>query len=278
MSDESTARASITLRPTHGTATPHTFPSIIPIDKRDCESFWVRALLSKLDDFNESEFIIQIPSDDSHGKHDIVIHSENDETIGIQVTELTYELERERNSHRNNFVNSVLKSIHSASIVSTAKIAITCHIPCTSSRQFHLPPMKKLIETIQIGINQASPSCSMVVEESTLHFTQVDIGNFHMPFTGNIGFDCSIDQLPRTLQMYLDAATCIRDKKTNSISKWLLIWSKSFWRDRHWVENETIQHMSNIFNNSNFEKVFFIESMDGPGFFQANLHNHFIKA
>ena len=55
-------------------------------------------------------------------------------------------------------------------------------------------------------------------------------------------------------------------------------WSANFWRDKHWLGNEVLQHMRASFNSSPFQRVYFVETMDGQGMFEANLTINEIKA
>jgi hypothetical protein len=116
------------------------------------------------------------------------------------------------------------------------------------------------------------------VEQTKVLFEWVDEGEFYVPSVAGIGVACNLDALPRTLEMFCDAITCLRDKKANSNSPWLLVWSTSFFRDKHWLGIETLEHMAKAFSASSFERVFFCESMDGPGYFEANFVAHAIKA
>lgn len=87
----SSNRARITLTPTHGTAEVVMVPTALPKRKAEQEVFWVSALIEKLGLVGDVRDVLTNP-DDSHGGHDVVIHLREGGIIGVQVTELTYEL------------------------------------------------------------------------------------------------------------------------------------------------------------------------------------------
>lgn len=83
--------------------------------------------------------------------------------------------------------------------------------------------------------------------------------------------------IPRDIPNYNKCIDIIADKKEKSHSEWLVIFSLNFWRDRHWLGEEVLSHMVDTFKDSLFSKVYFIESMDGEGFFQTNFKVFKIK-
>jgi len=108
MTDEAPRWASISGRITHGTATPVVIASVIPDDKRAKEVFWATALVTRLPDLQLLNPSVVSCQDDSNGNHDVIVNLADGKSIGIQVTELTSELERARRAQNERFVSEVL--------------------------------------------------------------------------------------------------------------------------------------------------------------------------
>lgn len=269
---------SVRLRPTHGTATPAICPSVLPKDKRACEVFWASALLSRLTELQPFNPKVTSCEDDSHGNHDVIAGLNDGGSIGIQVTELTYELERARSSQRDRFIGDVLRCFESRALSSTRQLLVQIFVPFSPGVRFSVPPPNVLADATTSFINESPEQKTVKLGSARVFFQWVDTGAFYVPSVAGIGIDCDIDALPRSVNMYRDAVSCLRDKKAASSSPWLLVWSTSFWRDKHWLEEEVLRHMRNSFENSPFDRVFFMETMDGPGYFEANLAIHAIKA
>lgn len=102
-------------------------------------------------------------------------------------------------------------------------------------------------------------------------------GDFCIPNYNNIGVYVNYDKLPRTLEMYTTAVDYLIKKKSNSKSPWLVIWSTSFWLDKHWLMDELIEYLINSFKGTQFSSVYFVESQDGDGWFQTNIGIYHIK-
>ncbi len=110
-----------------------------------------------------------------------------------------------------------------------------------------------------------------------ISISAINNADFCVPHTNNIGVNISFDELPRTFKMYCEAIDCIISKKCKSLSPVLVIWSTSLGRDKHWVMNDLVSYMIKQFENTNFSDVYLIESVDGDGWFQANLCISIIK-
>lgn len=107
-----------------GTGMPVNIPSIIPNDKREKEVFWVKELICRLPTFSNSKFQINSNLDDSLGNHDVLIEIEKEENIGVQVTELTSELQKKRSNLSTHHLNKIIDELRQANISAQEKIAI----------------------------------------------------------------------------------------------------------------------------------------------------------
>lgn len=270
--------ASITARPTHGTATPVMLPSVVPTDKRNCEVFWVSVLLPTLSEVQALTPALESCADDSHGNHDVIVKLSDGESVGVQVTELTYELERARKAQTGRFLSNVRKCFHERKLSSSNKLLVKCFLPFTSRKKFKVPNPTDIADATIAFINGSNEGDSVDVPPARVMFQWIEEREFYMPTEGNIGIDCDLDALPRTLEMYSEAVSSLCEKKSESKSPWLLIWSTTFWRDKHWLGDEVLQHMRASFKSSPFTRVFFVESLDGQGMFEANLTVNEIKA
>jgi hypothetical protein len=278
MTDTTPRWASVSARITHGTATQVEIPSVIPEAKQAKEVFWASALVSRLPELQASSPSVVTCLDDSHGNHDVIVNLDSGELIGIQVTELTYELARARQAQTEKFVAEALAYFTKRGLSSARRLLVNCFVPFVAGSRYVIPKVELLADATEMFIREANEKQIVTVEQSKVLFEWVDKGEIYVPSVAGIGLACNLDALPRTLEMYCDAITCLRDKKANSNSPWLLVWSNSFFRDKHWLGNETLEHMKKVFSTSSFKRVFFIESMDGPGYFEANLVVHAIKA
>lgn len=278
MTDTSTRWASISARFTHGTATQVAIPSVIPDKKQDKEVFWATVLVSRLPELQALNPSIASCPDDSHGNHDVIVSFCEGEPIGIQVTELTYELERARQAQTEKFVAETLASFKKRGLSSARRLLVHCFVPFVAGNRYVVPKVELLADATETFIRVSHESQALNDEQTKVRFEWVDDGELYAPSNAGIGVACNLDVLPRTLEMYCDAIAYLHEKKANSNSPWLLVWSKSFFRDKHWLGDKTLEHMKQVFLSSSFERVYFIESMDGLGFFEANLVIHTIKA
>lgn len=278
MTDELRSWASISGHITHGTATAMVLPSVIPDDRREKEVFWVSTLVACLPELQSLNPSVVSCQDDSNGNHDVIVNPADGKAIGIQVTELTYELERARRAQNERFVSEVLACFRKRGISSERRLLVSCAVPFVAGRRYIVPRPEALADACVAFLQGATEKAHIELERVRVLFEWVDKGELYVPSVSGIGINCNLDALPRTLEMYCDAISCVREKKADSNSPWLLVWSQSFWRDKHWLGKATLQHMQRSFAASSFKRVFFVESMDGPGYFEANLEVHAIKA
>ena len=120
--------ASISVRPTHGTARPVKHPSVVPTDKRDCEVFWVSVLLQTIAELKSFGPTVEPCPDDSHGNHNVIVKLNNGDSIGVQVTELTYELARARKSQRDRFLSDVRECFRARKMSPPRKLLVKCFL------------------------------------------------------------------------------------------------------------------------------------------------------
>lgn len=277
MTDDRENRASISIRPTHGSASQTLIPSVIPRAKREREVFWVDVLVGRQSEGVGVKPTVSSFPDDPHGNHDVLVKFSNDNSVGVQVTELTYELERERRAHCRDFKQAVMECVSKRGIAAPEPLAVKCFVPFVPSRRYRRPGPEIVATAVEEYLRRPEEGQAVDIDHARLFFEWVSKGNLYSRSSGRIGFDCDLDALPRTVDMYRDAVTSLKEKKEGSISPWLVIWSLTFWRDRHWLSDAVLEHMVETFSMSQFERVFFLESMDGPEFFQANLSIHQIK-
>lgn len=273
MKEKNTKHAHISIRPTHGTARVVNIQSVVPEKKSEKEVFWVNALKSKLPDL--SDFEIQANEDDSHGNHDVIAKSDNLE-IGIQVTELTSELRKKHENIRTHYLNRIVRSIGQRNIQKDGRILVNLlfknHLTIRNR-----PQSEDIVDFIE---NLSSSDIGKRINCGIYDICTQNIGSgaFYVPNCNNIGIDVNFDQVPRTEETYINALEYLARRKRNSKSPWLLIWSLDFWKDKRWLGGSITNHLTDNFHASNFERVYFLESLDGEGFFQANLTLHRVKS
>ena len=252
------------------------FPSMLPADKRLQEVFWVRALTTKLEEYAGHTININSNEDDSAGNHDVILEID-DQVFGIQVTELTYELMKKRANIRQHYIEKLLAVLQERQVVSQTKVAISIMFSSAESQKLDLIQPDQMIETVLRNIQDVTERKILPFEYGNIWIEPVIEGKLCIPRYGNIGIDVNFDQLPRSLDTYTSAVKYLAKKKINSKSPWLLIWSLEFWHDKHWLGNEVIEYMKKTFRNTGFERVYFLETLDGDGMFQANLVLNRIK-
>lgn len=278
MTDTFRRWASISGCITHGSATPVEIPRVIPDQKRDREVFWTTTLVSRLPELQPFNPSVAPCADDSNGNHDVIVSLNNGEAIGIQVTELTYELERARQAQAERFVANAIACFEERGLSTARRLLVHCFVPFVSGSRYVVPNVDLLADAAETFIRGSQEKSVIAVETTKVLFEWVDDGEFYVPSVAGIGISCDLDFLPRTLEMYCDAITCLRNKKIKSNSPWLLVWSSSFIRDKHWLGDQTLEHMKLKFSSSPFQRVYFVESRDGTGYFESNLAIHTIKA
>lgn len=277
MADDSRRWAAISARPMFGTATPVQVLSVLPADKRERERFWVDVLIQRMDELRARTPRVLLAVDDSDGQHDVLIMLDGTDAIGAQVTELTSEIQRRLSAQQQGYVKDVLNAIESRGLRADRGLAVKCFFPVSSRGHFTPVDPHEIVDRIDEFIAASTDRTVKGVSGGTLVLNRVDSGQLYMPSIGNIGFDCAVDEIPRDLEMYVTAVSLIREKKSHSRSPWLLIWSSSFWKDKHLLGDDVVRNLRESFQDSHFQRVFFVESMDGEGVFQANLGIHRVK-
>ncbi len=262
------------------TATHVYFPSVIPKEKDKLEVFWVEQLLCKLPCFSEKKYSVLSNEDDSEGNHDVIINFYEDKVKkqeGVQVTELTRELKRSLTPRRDNYLKKIIEELYKKNISSAKKVIVGINFPKLelNSGKPRLPKPKKIAELIDNNLNNKPLEENDFIK---ITVSSMNSTSFCIPHINNIGINVSFDELPRTFEMYIQAVDCIISKKSKSKSSSLVIWSTSLEKDKHWVMNELVNYMKIKFENTHFLNVYLIESMDGEGWFQANLSINIIKA
>lgn len=268
--------ASISGRFTHGTASKIIINSVIPSNRAEKEVFWTKMLLEGFSD-RYPYSVIKSNIDDSNGNHDVIINLRDNSSIGVQVTEFTYELERTRKHIRDTYLKSIIKEIQKKNLNTTKKTLFSITFPYSDSKKPSSEKPHKVINAIEYLVKNSIDNRLHDFDFGNILCQEIIEGDFYVPHLNNIGIDVNFDNLPRSLDLYLDCVDAIILKKSNSISDWLLIWSVDFWKDKHWLGNEVIDYMRKQISKSNFKKVFFIESIDGDGIFQENLRFYEIK-
>jgi len=162
--------------------------------------------------------------DDSHGNHDVIVRLSDGDSIGVQVTELTYELERARKSQRDRFLADVRECFHARKLSSRRKLLVKCFLPFTSGRKFKAPNPADIADVTATFIGRSAERDSVAVPPALVMLQWVEEGERYVPSEGNIGIDCDLDALPRTLEMYSNAVSSLCEKKSDSKSPWLLIY------------------------------------------------------
>lgn len=268
--------AILTTRFTHGTAQPISIPSAVPYDKRDKEMFWVKSLVSQLAEYQGHSINIETNPDDSSGGHDVILKIDEN-TIGIQVTELTSELKRRREHIRQKYLTELFNLIGEKSISAIKKIIISVLFADIDSDELSIAKPSQLAEIIIANLKNGPDFKASQFEYGTVLIQPITDETFYVPSRGNIGIDINIDQLSISFDSYRRAIDYLAKKKQNSKSPWLLIWSLDFWIIKADYGPQIVEYIKTAFSTSKFEKVFFVESLGGEGMFEANFTIHRIK-
>lgn len=261
---------------THGTAKPAGLRQVVPADKRDREVFWVREVVSRLEEFAAETLTIRANADDSDGGHDVLIERPGQPTIGVQVTELTHELQRGRAGIRQEFVRRVLHASRQAEPPISERVVATLMVANEPAGALKLPP-ERIISAVQEIVRNRRLETIVPFEVGALMVQRLESAIPYVPTEGNLSFDVNFDQIPVGLETYANAIDGLREKKARSRSQWLLIWSREFWKDKHWLEEPVVTKFEKTFGDSLFERVYFVESMDAEGLFAANISVHCVK-
>jgi len=263
-----------------GTAKPVHFPSVIPEEKTEKEVFWVSQLFNLIPEYSDQNIEIKSNKDDFEGNHDVLANIKSADTIGIQVTELTSELQKSRAALSKYYTRNIIEALQRVYANSSMDIAVSISIKGIERKKPKFPKSDEIAEIIKEKSLKGFSEKPELVNKGNynLIFQPLSSGKLFIPSHKKIGISVC-DDLPRTLEMYENAVDYLVKKKSNSKSPWLVVWSSSFGQDSHWLGNELLAYMKQSFSKSQFENVYFIfiESMDGEGFFQANVHWHQIK-
>lgn len=240
--------------------------SILPINKAKKELFWVKELLKHLP-LNDQQYDVLSNKDDSNGNHDVVIiDKSNQNKIGVQVTELISSTRKRVELIRTRYIQKILKALKKQKISSSKKVTITLLFDTESQEQYNPNQITHAIENIlDLLQGKTLPNASI----------QADTTLSHLPNINNIALNIHFKQSLRTLENYMQTLKNLISKKQNSKSPWLLIWSMDFWQDRESLGDDIIEQMKILFENSSFEKVYFIESMEFD--FEGSLRIYRVK-
>ena len=270
--------ASIPGRFIHGTATPAPGANVVPNDKSAKEVFWVQELVRRLPEFSLSEVQVIPNKDDSFGNHDVLIRATGQSVVGVQVTELTYELSRARSAKRNQYLGRVITELQRHNVFSPTRVVVSLFFASIDPQKLDLVPAKDIVTTIASEVHEITADKIITTPYGQVVLSPVDKGEFYIPNHGNIGVDVSFDQLPVSADTFKTAVDYLVGKKKASKSPWLVIWSVGFARYKHFLGNEVVAYMQDAFRATPFARVLFIESMDhGEEKFMANLCIYSVK-
>ena len=258
-------------RMTHGTAEFVEFARVVPTEKRPRERFWVEALVERLPEFAGKVVRTEINEDDADGNPDVFILPPAGPEIGVQVTELTHELRRKRDALRKGILRRLAAAL--AALVDRPVDPVVSRVflneppPRLQDIQFD-----DLARVIWSECQHLLDAKTVATEHGGIFLTPVGSAQIYLTdVVGGIGLDVSLDLLPRNLETFIYAIDSVALKKTSCRASWLLVWSLEFFRDRHWLGDDVLRHMRHAFASLPFERIYLLDSMEGEGFFQANL-------
>ncbi len=251
---------------------------VVPRDKRESEVFWVRALLSKVEVPDESAPEVYSCIDDSNGKHDVIIKRRSNSAIGVQVTELTHELARGVQGKRRSFVEHVLLHVAEQDLRTRKPLLVTCQVPYVDGKHHDFPNETLLVTAIAEFVAGKNAASTVTVDAAHVRFTWLAAGQtYGLPTVNNVVLDCKLESIPRSRVVYREALKSLRDKKINSRSPWLLIWSCATHEVKQLHAPRFLNYMRELFATSHFERVFFVESVNRAELFEEKLVVHTIR-
>lgn len=173
----------------------------------------------------------------------------------------------------------IQQQFRDAQIGSNTRVLVKYFVSRASARKPNSKQLKRSITSIQTALRELNGRVRRLdFDFGTVWITPIEPETqFYVPFRDNIGIDLDFDWLPESEKRYFAAIDEIIEKKSNSRSPWLLVWSLQFFIDKHLFGDRVIEHMKAQFAQTQFNRVYFIESIDGEGMFQANLCLHRIK-
>lgn len=265
----------LTARPISGTARPVKIKKILPSGKVERECFLTQKICEKLDEFNTKEYSVYTNKDDSHGNHDTIIRLSNpDGIIGVQLTELTFEIERARQAVRKKYLEKILIELNHNKTFSKKNKFVKIQLPHSDSIKPNFVKPKIISKAISEIIDTSN---SFEHKDFNLRIFEMDSADFYLPNINNIAIDVNFDLIPISFDLYKSYVDAIIQKKDSAKSDWLLIWSTQFWKDKHWAYEDLELYMKDKFKETKFKKVYFLESIDMLNMFDTNMTIRRIK-
>ena len=114
--------------------------------------FWTTTLVSRLPEFQALNPSVAPCADDSNGNHDVIVSLNNGDAIGIQVTELTYELERARHAQAERFAAEAIACFAKRGLSSTRQLLVHCFVPFASGNRYVVPKAELLADATETFI------------------------------------------------------------------------------------------------------------------------------
>ena len=255
-----------------GTADINESESALPGEKKSDEVFWVTQIIPHIEEFRGKKVSVHSNKDDSHGQHDVIIHVNSSE-IGIQVTELTIQSIASLSNQRIRILRNLLNFFHQNKLPCEKKFIIKFFISRLPNGKFIPIKPEKIFNDLKNAIDNINNKDRTLIFE----FGKVlikPINNEEKIFTPsveNIGIDVDFGPIEVNEQIYKAAINDILFKKSKSKSPWLIIWSTEFYIYKDLIGDGIIDYMRLIFSSSQFEQVFFMESIDIEEMFIVNL-------
>ena len=229
--------------------------SVLPIKKAQRELFWVKELLKHLP-LQEQLYDIISNQDDSNGNHDVLIINKDDGSkVGVQVTELISSTRKRVELIRTRYIQKILKILKKQKIRTHREVVITLCFDTHAQEKYDPTQITLAIEKI-LALLRGEKVCDASIKEIE------DQEKLRLPHANNIALNFHFQQSLRTQENYLNTLKHLMSKKQNSKSPWLLIWSMDFWQDRNTFGDLIVDEMKKLFQESFFEKVYFIESTE----------------
>ncbi len=187
-----------------GTAKPVHFPSVIPEAKSEKEVFWVSQLFKLIPEFENKNVTIKSNEDDSEGNHDVLACLENADSIGIQVTELTSELRKNREPLSRYYTRNIINSLHKVNANSNTDIAASVIIKGVERKKPKFPKPNEIAELVKEKSLSGFSKHTEVEDRGyfKVAFQPLTSGTLFIPNHGRIGVSVNYDALPRALDMY----------------------------------------------------------------------------
>ncbi|MEG3619754.1 hypothetical protein V5T82_14910 [Magnetovibrio sp. PR-2] len=256
---------------THGTAKQVLRPRVVPTGKQEKEIFWAEQLLKKLCP-EKTSYEIRVNDDDSHGQSDAIVRI-RDHEIGIQVTELTSQNVKRLQAIKAGFISGVYCYLQKNDLKADTPTLLNCHFNLSQS-EFSIFTPGKADTFVEGVLKQALNDDLSFNEIGPVKLSKVGIGSApsYVGAVNNISVSVDFDNLPISEELDRELIDGIVEKKASSKSEVLLVWSVEFWRRKKTWDEAILEYMKERFKTTDFEYVYFIESMDIDGPFEVNLH------